>query len=206
MTRAQRRRQESRSRLMSASRKVFSELGYHAASVADILSAAGMARGTFYLYFPSKRAVFEALLDEMFVHIAQAVRRVSTEVGAEPPLEQMYWNVRRLVDAVETHRELTVILLREAGGIDADFDRKLDRFYDRICALIQSGLVDGQARGLVRRCDVRLVSYLVLGSLKEAMLRFLAAEQPMDREELVREILTYVLHGIFTGPADAATR
>ena len=50
-----------RAQLLDASRQVFAERGYHRASVSDIITAAGVARGTFYNYFESKRAVFRAL-------------------------------------------------------------------------------------------------------------------------------------------------
>jgi AcrR family transcriptional regulator len=40
---------------------VFKEKGYHATSVNDIIDAAQIARGTFYLYFTSKREVFAEL-------------------------------------------------------------------------------------------------------------------------------------------------
>jgi AcrR family transcriptional regulator len=44
-----------------AATRVFRDKGYHAASVNDIIDAAQIARGTFYLYFTSKREIFAEL-------------------------------------------------------------------------------------------------------------------------------------------------
>jgi len=195
--RATRRRSERRGQILAAARKVFSLKGYHASAVADILGEAGIARGTFYLYFPSKRAVFEVLLDEMFTQIRGALRRVRIGADEDPALIQMYGNVRRIIEVLESNRELTIILLREAVGLDADFDHKLTAFYDRLSGVIEETLRLGQSMQLVRPCDTRLVSYCVLGSLKETVLHLLTSGQEIDRDLLAREILEYNLRGLF---------
>jgi AcrR family transcriptional regulator len=45
----------TRQRLIEAAESVFADLGYHDASIVKITEAAGVAQGTFYLYFESKR-------------------------------------------------------------------------------------------------------------------------------------------------------
>jgi len=195
--RASARRSHRRGQILAASRKVFSVKGYHACSVAEIIAEARVARGTFYLYFPSKRALFEELLEQMFSQIAGAVRRITVDGGLDPALEQMYGNVQRVIEVLVGNRDLTIILLREAVGLDADFDHKLNVFYDRLSDIIDSALQLGQSMGLVRECDTRLVSHCVLGSVKEAMLRALTGEAARDTDELARGILDYNLRGVF---------
>ena len=52
----------TRRRLLDAAEQVFAELGYHEASIVKITEAAGVAQGTFYLYFDSKQAIFDELV------------------------------------------------------------------------------------------------------------------------------------------------
>ena len=59
------------------------------------------------------------------------------------------------------------ILLREAVGIDDEFDVKLAQFYGRIEALIVSAVQTGQEMGLVRPCDAEMVAHCILGAAKE---------------------------------------
>src|SRR5690349_8227493 len=86
--RAQRRRDERREQVLATARRLFAEKGYHATSIHDIIDSADIARGTFYLYFESKRAIFAELLDGFFATLAKEVKRIDTSPGAPPPLEQ----------------------------------------------------------------------------------------------------------------------
>src|SRR5438034_730106 len=65
-----------RQQILQAARDVFAKHGYHAAKVEDIVNAAGIARGTFYLYFEDKRAIFEEIVDRLLVRFGMAIQRV----------------------------------------------------------------------------------------------------------------------------------
>jgi AcrR family transcriptional regulator len=54
----------NRAAILDAARRVFSQLGYEATSVRDIIRGTELASGTFYNYFKSKEEVFEALQDD----------------------------------------------------------------------------------------------------------------------------------------------
>jgi AcrR family transcriptional regulator len=69
------RTEATRSRLMRHARAVFEKRGYGAASVADIVTAAGVARGTFYVHFRSKREIFLAVADAVKVDLLAAQTR-----------------------------------------------------------------------------------------------------------------------------------
>ena len=59
----QQRSEETRGRITEAAIKLFSERGFSAASVDDICAEAGVSKGAFYHHFPSKQAIFIALLE-----------------------------------------------------------------------------------------------------------------------------------------------
>ena len=198
VSRAQRLREERRAQILHTAVRLFSDRGYHATSIADIIAAAGIARGTFYLYFESKRAIFEELLDNFFASLARAVRRVDTAPGAAPPVDQMHANVQRIFSILERERSMARILGRQAVGLDEEFDRKLADFYGRVAALIERGLRLGQEMGLVRDCDPALVSSCVLGSVKEMIDRvFVEGHGPIDLDAARRELVEFNLRAVF---------
>src|SRR4249920_2581988 len=58
----QQQKDETRAKIFAAATQLFAQNGYHATTVADIASAAGVAKGTFFVHFPSKDAVIGALV------------------------------------------------------------------------------------------------------------------------------------------------
>src|ERR1700758_3597523 len=169
VTRAQRARAERRTAVLAAARRIFADKGYHATSIDDIIEGADIARGTFYLYFESKRAIFDELLDHLVATLKAQVRRIDVGPDAPPPVEQMNEMVDRLLRTLLDNREMAHILLREAVGIDKDFDRKLADFYGLFEDMLVSALRTGHALGLLRPCDAQVVSRCILGSIKEVV-------------------------------------
>jgi AcrR family transcriptional regulator len=198
VVRAERKRRERREKVLLAATKVFSDKGYHASSIADILEAAGIARGTFYLYFESKRAIFDELLDSLLAHLTEKVRKVDVTPGALAPRAQLAAIVRHVMATLVDNRELTRILLREAVGIDAEFDAKLQDFYGRVLGLLVSALQTGQEIGLVRKLDEQVTAYCILGSVKELADHMLVQKTPaeVNLDHLTETVLEFNLNGL----------
>src|SRR5260370_39342356 len=106
VARAARQRSERRAQVLDAARLLFAEHGYHATSIHDIIAAADIARGTFYLYFESKRAIFAELLDDFFATLAGNVRRIGVSAAAPPPLAQLASTVLRIFAVLAAQRPM----------------------------------------------------------------------------------------------------
>src|SRR5512144_2636319 len=69
----QQRSEETRTKIMEAAIKLFSNQGYNKSSVDDICAEAGISKGAFYHHFKSKQELFLALLDGWLQIIDQAI-------------------------------------------------------------------------------------------------------------------------------------
>jgi AcrR family transcriptional regulator len=58
----QQQKDETRAKIFAAATQLFAQNGYHATTIADIAKAAGVAKGTFFVHFPSKDAIIGALV------------------------------------------------------------------------------------------------------------------------------------------------
>ena len=74
-------KQENRRAILNAGRRVFTEIGFEAATIRDIVRESGLAQGSFYNYFDTKQAVFEVIVEE----VVQPIReRLKTKRQAAP--------------------------------------------------------------------------------------------------------------------------
>jgi AcrR family transcriptional regulator len=186
---------ERRQQILNHARDVFAKRGYHAAKIDDIVAAAGVARGTFYLYFEDKRGIFEEIVDRVLARIGMTIQTVDPHDPNRTVASQVRENIRRIVGILLEDRATTKIFLSDAVGVDPLFDRKLQSFYDELARLLESSLRDGQELGIVVEGDAQLYSYLTLGALKELLYQVVLRgwEQPVDR--LVDETFAFLRDG-----------
>lgn len=161
--------EQRKEELLDAAAAVFSQKGYRAASISDIIDLAGVARGTFYHYFASKRDVFLELLESYFSEFAGILednhRRLieALESGADPIAA---WRENAL-KVFQFHREnpqLAALIYREAMGLDEHFAARVDE----LSALARRRLAEEfgimAEMGLIVPCDVELVTTMVNGA------------------------------------------
>ena len=191
------RREQQRAHLLQCALEVFADKGYHQASISNIIKRAGVARGTFYLYFESKRSVFDQLLDDLFELLNSKVKRIDPSRGPAGVVAQMESNVDEVVDLMLSNRAMLRILMAEAVGLDPGFDEKLSEFYQRLLLMIEQSLKLGTGMQVIRKVNTQVASLCILGSIKEVLYQVAMGQKLPKREILVKEILGYNIRGLF---------
>lgn len=181
--------------LVAAARAVFARDGFHAAGVGDICAVAGVARGTFYNYFESKRAIFAGVVEAMSAEVLGVV--VPIDIGC-PIAPQVVANVERLVRAIAAD-DVAKVLFGEAAGIDAEGDAALRAFYGSALGRIEAALRTGQVLGVVRAGETALMARCLLGLIKEPVFQAALAGEALDVEGLVAAVGRVLRGGILVG-------
>ncbi|MBN2498387.1 MAG: TetR/AcrR family transcriptional regulator [Deltaproteobacteria bacterium] len=198
------RRAERRALLLASALDVFARKGYHATSIADIIRKAGVARGTFYLYFEGKRAVFDELLNDLISALNTRVKRIDPSRGPAGVVAQMESNVDEVLGYLLENRPMLRVLLAEAVGLDPGFDQKLSEFYGRLLDMIQHAIELGNQMKLVVKVDTQVAALCILGSIKEVLYQQAMGAELPARQVLVNELLRYNVRGLFV--AEVAER
>jgi len=198
---------ERRAQILSVAREVFAKRGYHQTTIDDIVAQAGVARGTFYLYFEDKRAVFSDLIDRFAGQLSVAIVRIVTDDPGRSVVEQVRDNIRAIIGTCLAERAMTKILFSDALGVDPAFDRKLQTFYDTVVQLLTESLKDGQALGIVSDGEPRVLAYLTIGALKELLFQAVTlgfAEESAD--VLTQQMFTFLSGGYLRLPPARESR
>jgi len=187
---------ERRAQILSRAKDVFARHGYHAATVEDIVASAGVARGTFYLYFEDKRAVFAELIERFLTRMHLTIQHIDTSDPRRSVASQVRGNIQRILGLFLHDRAMTKILLTDALGLDAEFDRKLRAVYDEIYNQLAESLGEGQQLGIVAAGDTRVLAWLTGGALKELLYQSVSGQSAEpDVERLTDQVFEFLRGG-----------
>lgn len=196
VVRAENMREQRRGEILRAAEAVFGARGYYNTSVADVIDAAGISRGTFYLYFTGKDALFLDLIDLFVGRVIAVVRPVDPKDPAA--ITQLYANLRRVVDVVFDNRHLAVLVIREQVGRDEALDRKLNRLYGFLHEMLVGALSKGAVNGVNRAVNEAVVATAIIGAVKQVFYEHLVIDrvEAVDREAVARSLFEFGLRGL----------
>ncbi|MCC6646813.1 MAG: TetR/AcrR family transcriptional regulator [Polyangiaceae bacterium] len=197
-------KEDRRAQILGVARKEFARRGYHSTTIEDIVAAAGIARGTFYLYFADKRGVFEELVDRFSARLGMAILRVDPGDPVRSVADQVKENTRRVLSACLEDQMMSKIFMADTLGVDEAFDRKLLGFYDEVTKLFVESLTEGQALGLVRPGDPRLFAMFTMGGIREVLFQIVKRDGEYDLERLVDGLFAVFSSGFII--AEAASK
>jgi AcrR family transcriptional regulator len=187
--------------ILAAAMQVFSRKGLTAATIPEIARLAGVASGTIYLYYPSKRELFIAVIREMVITLPllNLITGLSGQ-GIEGILKNILQNRLDLVEG-ENISHLTSLMgeIQRDPELRALFCEKLIRpFLNTMEGFYRSQMASNERfRKLDPSVTVRAVGGTILGFI---MLKSLEGDtSPLDRlsrDKITEDLSNYILHGL----------
>lgn len=136
----------------------------------SIARAAGLGTGTLYLYFPSKDAVFLALVERLEELVLNAV--VSARAGKKDTLSKLAASVEAALQVFSAHADLARIVLIVAGATP-EFEARLTAIHESFIGLVQTELDEAVAAGLIAPLDTALAAHIWVGGCYELVMSWL---------------------------------
>lgn len=141
--------QDKRQLILAAAAQVFAAHGFHQATIEQIADAAGVGKGTVYLYFKSKRKLFDSLLLESLQRLIAHTKEV-IESQSEP-----LTRLRRLTNIhlriFERNHPLLQVILREftpdkLQNLRPELEQCVQELMDLYVHILQEGMASGSLR------------------------------------------------------------
>lgn len=196
-----RRKEERAPEILEAALASFAEKGFAGTRMDDIAARAGITKGTIYLYFESKEAVFKALarqsIGERIAAVTEQLKSADT-----PAADQLRFVIGTLGHFASTSDRVVLarVLLGEAGNFPelAEFWRKeiIDRGLGLFESIIRRGVARGEFRKVVPGHAARLcVAPLLVMILWRTLFGRFDAE-PYDYPGLIETHIATLLQGL----------
>jgi AcrR family transcriptional regulator len=182
--------QRTRQKVLDAAEEVFGTRGYEAASIVDITRAAGIAQGTFYLYFPSKKAVFAELVGELGAKLRRTL--AASVVGLDDRLAVERAGLHAFLDFVREHRNLYRII-RQAEFVDEALYRD---YYSKLAEGYRQGLAKAMTRRQIRKLDPEAVAYALMGMFDFLGMRWVLWENKLPPQRVLDDVFSLIRSGL----------
>jgi AcrR family transcriptional regulator len=195
---------ERRDQILDCALEAFAEAGYHATSIADVCSRAGIGRGTLYQYFDDKRALLEALAERITKRIVKSFserERLRVPPGFKPTRQQAIQFVEQrfaeVLRAVFEDAATARLVLRAGRGADGVVDGILRRIDEAAIARIEEELRAAKEAGVIRPVDEHFVARFFLGGVEKIVLAYIEDDRPIDIQAIAREAALLEVLGIY---------
>jgi AcrR family transcriptional regulator len=182
--------EQRRAEILEAALALFSSKGFNETTMEEVAQAAGVAKGTVYLYFQSKEHLLLALKREFMQGLTDAVTAIVAE-GVEQLEAGKDLDYRDIIDdifqtIVDYHcqrREAVEVVVRQSPSPDLVRDAlELEREY---LALITTAFRTGMEYGLVHTEDPEMMARLVNAAIRDNIASCLCYDEPADLDRLV---------------------
>lgn len=187
-----RRGQETRAALLRAAEEVIGARGFAAAAITDITRAAGIAQGTFYIYFESKEHVFRELVLEM----GRLTRKTLSEAvaGAPDRLTAERLGLRAFLEIAATRPTLYNVVL-EARFVDPE---SYDAYFQAFARNYSRNLSAAVEEGAIRPGDAAIRAWALMGMAVTLGERYglPGAHDGAARDRVVAEVFDMLEHGL----------
>lgn len=187
---------ERRRQIVDAAIRVFADRGLAAARMEDVAAAAGIAKGTIYLYYPSKEALALAIVDRLYGGDAARVRAESGEGTAEARLRRL---AAGLVAATVAGRELLPLVMDiySLGARDAAVRARLDEYFAAYRDQVRQILLDGQQHGEIDcPTGVDSAALAIVAAFEGVFWLWVIGDMKLDLGQVLDEAVSTFLRGV----------
>lgn len=191
---------DKKERIVHAAIDVFQEKGIEKTKIADIVKLAGIAQGTYYLYFPSKLSVMPAIAEVM---VERLIARVHDEVDSKALFVD---RLEQLVDSIflYTNEYREVLALVYAGLASSEHIRQWETVYQPFYSWISDFLQTAKEEGVIRS-DLKIdrTAKMLIGLVESAAEQIYLYDHTNEEEANLQkeEVLSFLKYGLGYQPS-----
>jgi AcrR family transcriptional regulator len=179
--------ERTRQKLLEAAERIFAELGYHDASIVKITEAAGVGQGTFYLYFSSKKQVFEEVVFDLNSRVRHAMTEAAAKGTTRSERELLGFGAffRFTADHPALYR-----IIRQAEFVSPE---TLVAHYERLMRPYAVGLEQAMKAGEVAEGDPEVLAWSLMGIGELVGMRWILWNGDKEMPEAVFDELARII-------------
>ncbi|WP_054029715.1 TetR/AcrR family transcriptional regulator [Desulfatitalea tepidiphila] len=191
--------ERTKRQLVSAAIDVFHENGFQKSRISDIVAKAGVAQGTFYIYFKSKEEIFHYICTEfktMFMSLLDDAADMFTGASIEDIRRDLHRFIHELITLFTANYKMARLLFVEGSGYAGKFGGIYESIYADFIGRIAAYLPVGQQRGHIAFEDAETEAAFLIGLFDSSLFYFMRVKHHIDIDNLSRRMTDFILGGL----------
>lgn len=186
--------------IKAAAKRLFATSGYTATTTRQIASAVSLEAGSIYYHFRSKNDILAELLVEGNELLLSAAKEILREKASDP-VDVLRRLFRAHVEILVADPALFTVLTRELNRLEGDRRAKILKLRKEYELLIQGALQRGADSGKLRRSNVKIASFGIIGCLN-TVAAWYDPRGSLNLEQIAQELTDLLLRGLLLEGAD----
>ena len=183
-----------RNRILAAALKLFAHEPYQAVTMDRVAVAAGVAKGTLYLYFPSKDALYLGVLND---GLDTAYRTYQGSADPKlPVVERMRRSIAVAVEFFDQRRDFLQFYATEEPRLAEARNRLKENWRERGFVFFTGLIEEGIRSGVFAATDSRVATLSILGAIRSVLLYYGASQSVHG---ISREMGNFFVRGLVSG-------
>lgn len=180
----------TRKKLLDTALEVFGENGYFESSIVEITLKAGVAQGTFYNYFPTKKAIFDELIYELSTDLRQHIKKAIEE-------HENFHNKQQIGFLAFFQWVISKPNLYSVVQQSVLVDKKLYRwYYEKLALGFVNSVEKGIEMGECRTVNAETIAYCLMGIGQFIGMRHCYWENEEVPIEVIEDIMDFIMKGV----------
>ncbi len=185
--------------LIDAAVRIFHEKGFQKTRIADIVAEAGVAQGTFYLYFKSKEEIFKDICITHMNRFVKVFKETNILFGGDDDIEvkrNIHVFLKKLLEIYRHNVHVSELLFREGPGHDGLFKELVQKFFTNFVQLVQDYMKRDITPDHYRAEDAEALSVFLFGVFERSAFYFMLMQKEFDTEKLAGQMADFMLNGL----------
>ncbi|OGP50011.1 MAG: hypothetical protein A3K30_02945 [Deltaproteobacteria bacterium RBG_13_51_10] len=154
---------QRREEIIQAASKIFTEKGYHLATIRDICKASGLGPGTLYNYIKKKEDILYLIYNQLTMMLTQCLVE-TIENTKKDPYEQLKEALSKTIDIIWDYQDLILLMYQETASLDRESMHNILKRESDYVALWERILERGEKQGMIirrTRMDADIIGFLL---------------------------------------------